>query len=61
MHFIRRQRETLWLGLALGIALLLAACGEPADQPTDQQGSVDPAQQGSTAAVEQPAADTSTQ
>ena len=49
MHPIQRKREMLWLGLAAGIALLLAACGEPAEQPTDQQGSLDPLQQESTA------------
>lgn len=61
MNPIRRQRELLWLGVAVGIALLLAACGEPAEQPTDQQGSLDPAQTGSTAAVDQPADTTNTQ
>ena len=61
MRPIRHQREMLWLGLAVGIALLLAACGEPAEQPTDQQGSLDPAQQESTAATDQPADATTTQ
>lgn len=56
-----RQGQLLWIGLAGGLALMLSACGEPAEQPADQ-GQMEPTQQESTTALgESEAGETTTQ
>ena len=53
MNASLRKGQLAWIGLFGGVALMLSACGESGEQPpADQQGSLEPTQQESTAAVE---------